>query len=170
LYYRSAIISTSHGTDESKPEVLTSYASTPEGDSAFEKMFTTACAMGNYGVENIKILSSDVSTVTFRMQHSFQVTMQTVELWFKNANPVESPDFCWFDAAVEARKDFLEEFHAQCINGWATITISGSNPPETKQLIEIEEPKCQNSIDLPDFNPQKRCIWQIQIPCLEPAK
>jgi len=154
----------------SADEVLTVSLTTPDGDAPAEKSFTTNCAMGSYGTNNVNIMSSDGSTISFRMQHSFGVTMQTVELWFKNVDPSESVDTCWFDAGVESGQDFEEVFQAQCVNGWATITISGANPPETRQLIEVQEPKCQSSIDLPDFNPQKRCVWQIQIPCISSTR
>jgi hypothetical protein len=37
---------------------------------------------------------------------------------------------------------------------WATVTASGGDHDNSsvRQFVDVQEPRCQNSVDLPDFN------------------
>jgi hypothetical protein len=61
---------------------------------------------------------------------------------------------------------FEYSFTAKCLNEWAIVTVSGGDDISGfRQFVDVEEPLCQDSIVLPEFNPRKRCVWQFQIPC-----
>ena len=141
----------------------------PSGCKAVESQFTTSCSEGSFGVENVDIISTapDASTVTFSLQHSSAFgTLNPIGVWFDNPNELESSDFCWQGSNVAPETPY-DTFTAQCTDGWATINISGGDGATNKfqQFLDVIEPFCQASVDLPDFNPQKRCYWQLRIPC-----
>jgi hypothetical protein len=137
--------------------VATSYSDTPTGCAIVEKAFAEECSAGYYGVENLVIDSSDEESVTFRVKHGFGKPLSPVEVWYKNA--AEDNDFCWFDANVSPGQFFEPSFTAKCINKWATVTVAGGDENSGfRQFVEKQEPQCQGSIDLPDFNPRKRCV------------
>jgi hypothetical protein len=159
--------------------VATSYTETPTGCDVVERRFQqidAECSAGYYGADNLEIVSSDSTSVTFQVKHSFGAPLSPVAVWFKNAGKGKHDDFCWKSSDVLPSSLFSsekfplssEKFTAKCVNKWATVTVSGSDRDDNSvfhQFVDVQEPRCQDKFDLPDFNPRKRCVWQFQVPC-----
>jgi hypothetical protein len=83
----------------------------------FFEQIDAECSAGCYGDENLVIDSSDGTSVTFQVKHSFGATLSPVEVCYKRNAGEESDDFCWFDSDVVTSDTFLTEtFTAKCVN------------------------------------------------------
>ena len=143
-----------------------------EDCSAVETTFDEECNMGYYNASNLEISGSDGSTVQFDLQHSFcSPALSHIVVWFENPNQQESPDYCWDGLDLKCGSRF-HAFEAKCKNGWAKVAISGgaregaSAEERYRHYIDVDEPACQRSRRIyPDFNPNKRCSWELRVPC-----
>ena len=123
-----------------------------------------SCPAGEYGVENVDVIHSDGKSVNFRLQHGFCPSLEKTQVWF--GNPAEgSPSLC-FDYTDQDCNEPISEYTAKCFNGWADLFIVAENDDDFRQNIDVVSPRCQPGYDFVDFNPQKRCCWQIRIPCI----
>lgn len=135
-----------------------------------EVTFGAQCSQGFYGTSNINIVSSDGSRVTFRVNQPFIPILNKYAVWFRSVTPLVSADTCYYSETV-LRGDVGQEFIAQCENGFARVSIYGGlNSQETyyNQLgveNDVPDANCQDPVDLPEFNPQKRCYWELNVPC-----
>lgn len=124
------------------------------------------CSAGKFGVDNIEVLSSDGEQVHFTMKHKLASVIEKTQIWFDNIGK-EGGSLC-FEKANVACDTEMGQYTAKCTAGWATVHIVGENGNNFKQEGDIEEvstPNCQDGFDFVDFNPMKRCHWQIKIPC-----
>jgi hypothetical protein len=134
---------------------------------AIETNFDTPCNHGSYGADNIAVLSGTGDTVSFSLMHSFGFDLHPLVVWMENPYQRESPYYCSQHSSCPSGSPF-GTYVAKCTNGWARIGIqagSGNGSYSFEHFVELEDPFCQDSIDFPAFNPQKRCYWEFYIPC-----
>jgi len=88
----------------------------------------------------------------------------------ERSNTVDYYDMCW--SGSETTGLFAQEFVAKCNDdGWATIRMTGGEDEAVggkarfQHFVDVVEPLCTDRQERPDFNPQKRCYWEFQIPC-----
>jgi hypothetical protein len=125
-----------------------------------------SCSAGKFGVENVQVLSSDGEQVRFTLKHNLASTIEKTQIWFDNIGK-EGGSLCFEKGTWLAIQGWVNT-QLRCKAGWATVHIVGENGNDFKQEGDIEEvptPNCQYGFDFVDFNPMKRCHWQIKIPC-----
>ena len=145
-------------------------ATSPLACSVFEHRFESQCNIGYFDVDNIKVIqSSDTATITFALEHSFNSSLSHVEVWMSNPNTAASPHTCWAGNDITPGVVFGNgQFEAQCVDGWATVSIAAGNDNGSYKLvqsIDVVQPFCQDGVTILDFDPFKRCYWEFQIPC-----
>jgi len=123
----------------------------------------SSCSQGLFGIDNIVIKSYDSETVTFNLR-SNKAELSHVQVWFDNAGLGDNADTCASATAVNVG-DTIGTFTAKCTNNRALLRIAGGYESEYNQNIEVDSPDCQDNYEFIDFNPNKRCFWQISLPC-----
>ena len=134
---------------------------------AVETVLDTTCNHGSYGAENVELLSGNGVSVSFRLKHSFGYTLTPIEVWMENPNQGESSDLCSQYLSISSGTVF-DTYTAKCTNGWAKLSIqagSSSGVNSFRHVLDVDDPFCQEGVDVPDFNPLKRCYWEFQVPC-----
>lgn len=161
---------------KSRPPEVQASLHEPSGCTVIESQFSanSQCSMGSFGAEHVSVLASGDSTVEFKLNgHDFpaDVSLNEIKLWFLDPENYDSEDYhkCW--SGVQDGL-FAQQFVAKCEDdGWATIRMTGGEDEETHQnprfhqMIDVEEPFCSDRIDHLDYNPLKRCFWELKIPC-----
>ena len=122
------------------------------------------CKAGDYGVENIEIVKSDGDEVEFKLKHGFCDKMDRTQIWFDNPGH-EFPSLCYDYSNTPCNQE-IGTFTAKCHYGWATVNVIGEKGSSFRQETEIKTPVCQKGFNFVDFNAQKRCSWQLRIPCV----
>jgi hypothetical protein len=135
------------------------------------------CSMGDFGANNLKVVGSDGETVRFKLQHSFcKSDLKPAVVWFDNPDQQKSLDYCWEIDKIGCNKPFEEksnaEFRAKCTDGYATVAITAGADCAKNDVcfshsgpMDIVEPACQKKMSSPEFNPNKRCYWELKVPC-----
>jgi hypothetical protein len=127
-----------------------------------------SCSMGMFNPDHIQIEKAEYDTVTFTMVQPFDVDRFAV--WMDNVDD-SSPDFCWYSSEFTVGES--QEFKAKCYSGYARVSIYGGRSGDRSfQQIGVESmvpaQHCQEAFNealLPEFNPLKRCYWELKIPC-----
>jgi hypothetical protein len=130
------------------------------------------CKKGDFGANNLQVVDSDGKTVRFKLQHSFcDEPLKPLLVWFDNPDQKISPDYCWEGYNIKCKNTF-GQFEAKCTDGYATVGISAGAdslnyavPFSHYGFVDIVEPVCQKKISCPEFNPNKRCYWELKVPC-----
>jgi hypothetical protein len=127
--------------------------------------------MGLFGANNLQVVDSDGKTVKFTLQHRFcEPVLKPLSVWFDNPDQKQSPDYCWEGENKKCDKPF-ETFEAKCSDGFATIGITGGSECKepgdcfSQPGMDVVEPICQKKLSSPEFNPNKRCYWELKVPC-----
>jgi len=128
------------------------------------------CSKGDFGVNNVEIRWRDreSETVGFSLVKPGAVVEVPV-VWFKDPAMSGNENVCWHGDKLSG-KTVDHIFVAKCdVDGWATVNIRGGSQRETTFNQSIDEGllpplRCKED-DLPDFNPNKQCFWQLRIPC-----
>jgi hypothetical protein len=141
--------------DDFRPEVQPLIEEILFGDS--EK-----CLAGQYGVENINVTSSDGQQLNFTLKHSFCGQLDKMQVWSKRE---DDDDALCYEFDNEKCEKVIGEYTARCSNGWAMINIIAEKGEQFSQNVDVPTPQCQEDMEFVDFNPQKRCYWQIKVPC-----
>lgn len=124
------------------------------------------CSTGKFGVDNIAVLRSDGETVDFTLKHNFISKLERTQIWFDNPGP-NGGSLCSEEEDIASNTE-IGRYTALCSAGWATLDVVAESGNSFKMLGVIEDvpaPLCQDGFDFIDFNPMKRCHWQIKIPC-----
>lgn len=122
------------------------------------------CEAGKFGAENIEIIESNGHEVKFAMKHSFCPDMDKAQIWF--SDPGHHSDSLCHQYSNVACDGEIGSYTARCSNGWADVNIIGEKGSDFGgQMVSVPTPRCQDDFDFVDFNPQKRCFWQMRLPC-----
>jgi hypothetical protein len=155
----------------------------PVGCLPVEKSFDEKCSMGQYSDNDynpFEIIESNTEQVTFKIAHKQKFeSLKNIEMWYMNPDVNQSRHFCWEysgPTGLEANTYYeasprLDQFTAKCVNGWATVSITGGDKGTAFQRkLDVVEPSCQKNTLLFDddtlqYNGLKRCYWEFQLPC-----
>jgi truncated hemoglobin YjbI len=137
-----------------------------------ERLFlNAACSMGNFDPANILVSHSTETTVSFRLKQPFR-SVDRFAVWVENPDQNDSADFCWFSNTFYLGD--THDFVASCSSsGFARVSMYGGvSGDRSFQQIGVEDyvpaQHCQKEFDdaiFPEFNPLKRCYWEMKIPC-----
>ena len=137
-----------------------------------ERQFLNAgCSMGNFDPANILVTHSTDTTVSFRLKQPFS-SVDRFAVWVENPDQNDSADFCWFSNTFDLGD--THDFVALCgTSGFVRVSIYGGvSGDRSFQQIGVEDyvpsQHCQKEFDdaiFPEFNPLKRCYWEMKIPC-----
>jgi hypothetical protein len=124
----------------------------------------SSCSNGDFGIENVVITSYDSDTVSFILNSNS--SLSHVQVWFENVDQAMSQFYCSSKTSVSAGAA-IGSYTAKCTDNRALLLISGSSEAGLQQLggLSIEDPMCQSNFEFIPFNPMKRCLWQISLPC-----
>lgn len=129
------------------------------------------CSSGSFGAENIEIESSNGHEVSFKLHHHFCPHVNKLQVYVDNPND-SSPSMCYYykdnENGIPCDKA-VDSFTAKCHLGWATVSIIGEKDKDFQHLDldDIAAPECQQGHNWLDFNPAKRCFWQLRVPCID---
>ena len=123
----------------------------------------SVCQAGKYGVENVDVQSTDGFFVTFTLRQSARAEVDAMQVWYDD--PASPMSRC--HEYHEVQHGTVDDFTARCEAGWATVNIIAQNGDDFRQFIDVDSPSCQDRFNFVDFNPKKRCYWQLKIPCVQ---
>jgi len=146
-------------------DALNPFKFIPKGESKVHEILPDAiCKTGPFGAENIDVVESDGHIVKFTMNHTFCPTLDRMQLWFDDPTS-ESGSLCYEYENISCSHQ-VGSYTARCMNGWADINLIGERGSDFgEQMVEVPSPSCQDNFEFVAFNAQKRCYWNIRVPC-----